>query len=152
MYVSCVLDSPSSNIKTKLSNSVLQLLSPSPSIFSNLFDPPPQQYLTAVPPFGKEEPLLLSLHDVPSLLLVYIWIVYHLPLHFFSPSHCPFPGPRETCHWGVSLPGVDEPRAPVDGLASCPPPCDCRRVNEAPGQMLRLQTVSHQGLQVSMPV
>ena len=83
--------------------------------------------------------------------LFYIWIVYSL-LHFFHPSHLRFPGPRETCHRGVSLPGVDEPGAPVDGLAACPPPCDCCRVDKAPGQMLRLQTVSHQGLQVGMPV
>lgn len=45
---------------------------------------------------------------------------------------------------------MDEPGAPVDGLAACPSPRDCRRVDKAPGQVLHLQTVSHQGLQVVM--
>lgn len=57
-------------------------------------------------------------------------------------------GPRETCYWGVPLPGVDEPGAPVDGLAASPAPSDGGRIHKAPGQMLHLQTVSHQGLQV----
>lgn len=71
----------------------------------------------------------------------------------FSPSSVfPFSGPREACYWGVSLPGVDEPGAPVDGLAARPPPGDRSRIHKTPGQMLHLQTVSHQGLQVDMAV
>lgn len=118
-----------------------------PLIFCILFDFLAHCWTT----FGEEAHLLLSLLCVPTLLLVDIWIVYSL-LHFFPPSlHLLyFPGPWETCHRGVSLPGVDEPGAPVDGLASCPPPCGRCRVHQAPGQMLRLQTVSHQRLQVGI--
>ncbi len=47
---------------------------------------------------------------------------------------------------------MDEPGAAVDGLAARPPPRDCCRVDQAPGQMLRLQTMSDQRLQVGMPL
>lgn len=87
-----------------------------------------------------------STHDV--LCLPWCWFIFGLftvcpPTTWFY-----FPGPGETCYWGVSLPGVDELGAPVDGLAACPSPRDCRRVDKAPSQVLHLQTVSHQGLQV----
>lgn len=66
-----------------------------------------------------------------------------------SPPHRVAVGSWEDLHPAVPLPGVDEPGAPVRCVAARAAASGPGRERPTPGQVLHLQTVSHQRLQVN---
>lgn len=109
------------------------------SIF-NIFTGNPYYYLTSLELCYT---LIRLSHSFYLLLLLAFWPPFSFSFFLSLPT-----GSRETCHRSVTFSRVDEFGTSVHGLASCPPPRDCRRVDQTSGKMLRLQTVSHQRLQV----